>query len=289
MEMAVRLETKNKTTEPAIRPFLKWAGNKYRVIDQVKSLLPEGKRLIEPFAGSAALFLNSDYPAYLLCDTNADLINLYEILKQEGPSFIHYCKRYFNDSYNNAESYYAQRDRFNASHNIRQKAALFVYLNRHGYNGLCRYNSKGGYNVPFGRYVRPYFPEKEMLAFHHKAQSADFKICSFEESFRLARKNDVIYADPPYVPLTLTANFTGYSAAGFDLQLQLKLAKLAEQHRDNKGTVLISNHDTRFTREAYSNADRLHYFKVRRNISCNGKKREHADEVLALFTTGRLP
>ncbi len=273
-----------ETDSPIIRPFLKWAGNKYRIIDKIKSLLPEGERLIEPFAGSGALFLNTRYPAYLLCDTNADLINLYETIKQEGPGFIHYCKRYFNGENNNADSYYALRDRFNSTNHIRQKAALFVYLNRHGYNGLCRYNAKGGYNVPFGRYARPYFPEKEMLAFHHKAQSADFRVCSFEESLSLAREGDVVYCDPPYAPLTDTANFTSYSAGGFDLEQQVKLAELAEQHGRKKISVLISNHDTRFTRKTYCKANTLKYFKVQRFISCNGQKRKHAGEVLALFT-----
>jgi len=276
-----------KTDSPIIRPFLKWAGNKYRIIDKIKSLLPEGERLIEPFAGSGALFLNTHYSAYLLCDTNADLINLYQILKREGPGFIRYCKRYFNSKYNNADSYYLLRDRFNSTHHIRQKAALFVYLNRHGYNGLCRYNSKGGYNVPFGRYVRPYFPEKEMLAFHHKAQAAEFRICSFEESLSFAREGDVVYCDPPYVPLSVSASFTSYSAGGFDLTQQMKLAQLAEQHNCKKIPVLISNHDTRFTRKTYRNANTRKYFTVQRFISCNGQKREHAGEVLALFNNGK--
>ncbi len=287
MDTAVRpnVSDKPETDSAPIRPFLKWAGNKYRILEHIKPLLPEGDRLIEPFAGSGALFLNSHYPAYLLCDSNADLINLYEIIKQEGAGFIRYCKRYFSGAYNNPESYYAQRERFNTISHPRQKAALFIYLNRHGYNGLCRYNAKGGYNVPFGRYLRPYFPEKEMLAFHHKAQSAEFKVCSFEESFSLARKGDVIYADPPYAPLTDTANFTGYSAGGFDLEQQLKLAELAEAHRQKQGAVLISNHDTAFTRQAYRNADTVKKFKVPRFISCNGQKRKHVGEILALFST----
>ena len=281
--MSVNSPLKERTDAALTRPFLKWAGNKYRIVDQIRTLLPEGKRLIEPFAGSAALFLNSNYPRYLLCDTNADLISLYKILQQEGVGFIHYCKRYFNGEYNNAESYYALRDRFNTTGHLRQKAALFVYLNRHGYNGLCRYNKKGGYNVPFGRYIHPYFPEKEMLAFHHKAQSADFKVCSFEQSFNLVRKGDVIYCDPPYAPLTDTANFTSYSAGGFELEKQIKLSALAEQHGRKNISVLISNHDTAFTRRIYRNADTLKYFKVQRNISCKGQKRDHAGEVLALF------
>lgn len=279
MMAAVPAEIDSATT----RPFLKWAGNKYRVLEQIKLLLPPGRRLIEPFAGSGALFLNTHYSHYLLCDTNADLINLYQYLQQEGMVFIRYCKSYFSGEYNNPDSYYALRKRFNTTNNIRQKAALFLYLNRHGYNGLCRYNSKGGYNVPFGRYVRPYFPEKEMLAFHHKAQSAHFNNCSFEESINLARAGDVIYCDPPYVPLSESANFTSYSSGGFDLQQQQKLAQLAEQYRHDGVSVLISNHDTRFTREIYGHADTLRYFKVQRSISCNGQKRKHADEVLALF------
>ncbi len=272
-----------ETDSTAIRPFLKWAGNKYRVLEQIKALLPQGQRLIEPFAGSGALFLNADYPDYLLCDTNTDLISLYQYLKEEGLAFIHYCKPYFSGKYNNPERYYALRKRFNTTKDIRRKAALFLYLNRHGYNGLCRYNSKGGYNVPFGRYARPYFPEKEMLAFHHKAQSASFINCSFEESFNLSCEGDVIYCDPPYVPLSDSANFTHYSRGGFDLPQQEKLAQLAEQCDHNRVPVLISNHDTCFTRKIYRNADAFNYFKVQRLISCNGQKRKQADEVLALF------
>ena len=268
---------------PGLRPFLKWAGNKYRILEHIRALLPPGRRLIEPFAGSGALFLNSDYPDYLLCDTNADLISLYRILQQEGPAFIRYCQRYFSDKYNNAESYYALRERFNRSQNARQKAALFLYLNRHGYNGLCRYNARGGYNVPFGRYARPYFPAAEMLAFHHKARAARFDIASFDETLQRAREGDVIYCDPPYVPLSASASFTSYSAGGFDLAQQRRLAELAEQCRARRITVLISNHDTPFTREAYRGADQQRYFRVKRNISCNGQKREHAGEVLALF------
>ena len=267
-----------------IRPFLKWAGNKYRIIERIKKLLPGGSRLIEPFTGSGAVFLNTDYEHYILSDNNPDLINLYNLLKQEGDKFIRYCKRYFNGNYNNAESYYLLRDRFNHSRNTRQKAALFVYLNRHGYNGLCRYNAKGGYNVPFGRYKRPYFPQKEMLAFHYKAQRAEFIISSFETTMANTHQGDVIYCDPPYVPLSNSANFTSYSAGGFNLDKQQHLAQLAEQAASRGIPVLISNHNTHFTQQAYQMATRRDTFQVRRYISCNGENRQNAGEVLALFT-----
>ena len=139
-----------------IRPFLKWAGNKYRIIDQIRRKLPQGKRLIEPFVGSAAVFLNTDYERYLLTDTNADLIELYKLLKKEGKDFIEYSNSFFTDKNNNEEHYYNYREVFNTTDDCALKSALFIYMNRHGYNGLCRYNSQGKFNVPFGSYKKPY-------------------------------------------------------------------------------------------------------------------------------------
>jgi DNA adenine methylase len=268
---------------PPIRPFLKWAGNKYRLLPRIRDLLPSGSRLIEPFAGSGAVFLNTGFDEYLLTDTNADLISLYTILQQEGPAFIQRCRGYFDGSYNNAVSYYRIRDTFNQCNIPRDRATLFVYLNRHGYNGLCRYNAKGGYNVPFGRYQHPYFPEREMLAFHNKARQARFEIGSFEQAITQASSGDVIYCDPPYVPLSSSANFTSYSAGGFNLERQQQLAQLAEQAAARGVPVLVSNHNTPFTRNAYRKASQLKKFHVRRYISCNGQQRDHAGEVLALF------
>jgi len=275
---------KNRKSDNTIRPFLKWAGNKYRIIDKITDMLPtQGNRLIEPFAGSAAVFLNTNYERYLICDSNPDLINLFNCVKNEGDDFIKYCKRYFTDKNNTSEKYYSYREAFNKTNEIRKRSALFIYLNRHGYNGLCRYNSKGGFNVPFGRYKKPYFPEKEMFAFHEKSQQATFKISNFESTLKKAKQGDIIYCDPPYVPLSLSANFTTYSSAGFVMEQQKKLSIIAENLAKNGIPVLISNHKTKDTDDFYKNAERQ-YFKVRRFISCNGSKRKHAGEVLALFS-----
>ena len=135
-----------------MRPFLKWAGGKYRLIERIKEKLPPGKRLLEPFAGSCALSLNTDYDSYWLNDINADLINLYKTLQKDGPSFIAFCRAFFKDTNNTPEKFYELRQQFNTEKDIYSKAALFLYLNRHGYNGLCRYNSSGEFNVPFGQY-----------------------------------------------------------------------------------------------------------------------------------------
>lgn len=277
------LKSKSISINNNTRPFLKWAGNKYRIIDRVRQALPKGKRLIEPFAGSAAVFLNTDYDHYIINDNNPDLIHLYNILKKDGFSFIKKCAYYFTERFNNEEQYYKLRQTFNDTSDVYKRAVLFVYLNRHGYNGLCRYNLKGGYNVPFGRYKSPYFPEKEMLIFHEKAQNAEFVLSSFEQIIQSAKKGDVIYCDPPYVPLSLSANFTSYSKGGFDLEKQQQLADLANDLSDKGIPILISNHNTAFTRKAYDNANKIMKFHVQRFISCNGKKRGKAGELLALF------
>lgn len=270
------------TRTAPVRPFLKWAGNKYRIIERVKARLPAGRRLVEPFTGSGAVFLNTDYPRYLLADGNKDLIDLYRTLQTEGEAFITDCRRLFRPGNNTAEAYYRLRAEFNACHDIRRRATLFVYLNRHGYNGLCRYNAKGGFNVPFGRYKQPYFPAAEMLAFHHKARRAVFKHETFEQTLRRLRGGDVVYCDPPYVPLSLSSSFTAYHADGFSLAQQQQLADLAAAAAGRDIPVLISNHDTPFTRDAYRGAD-IELLSVQRSISCQGHKRGYVGELLALY------
>lgn len=267
------------------RPFLKWAGNKYAIVHEIRRILPhtpESRRLIEPFAGSAAVFLNTDYPDYLLSDINPDLITLYQTLQEEGEDFIETCRGYFRPEYNWAEAYYELRERFNTTSDAREKSALFVYLNRHGYNGLCRYNGKGGFNVPFGRYKKPYFPEEEMRRFHQRSRQATFINEDFVSLMRQARPGDVIYCDPPYVPLSSTANFTSYASSPFGLEQQQVLADLAGELSEKGITVLISNHKTDFTQKAYARA-RITELQVQRFISANGQNRGQAPEVLALF------
>ena len=153
------------------KPFLKWAGGKAKLAPFIQAHLPAHarSRLIEPFAGSAALSLALEYDAYLLNDSNADLINLYQVLKHQQQAFIDYARSFFTAQNNQDTQFYALHQQFNASQNAEERAALFVYLNRHAFNGLCRYNSKGGFNVPFGKYQSPYFPEREMQAFIQKS------------------------------------------------------------------------------------------------------------------------
>ena len=135
---------------------------------------------------------------------------------------------------------------------------------------------------PFGRYKKPYFPEAELYHFAEKAQNAFFYCESYAESMARADANSVVYCDPPYAPLSATANFTAYHTNSFTLEQQAHLAAIAESLVNNRIPVLISNHDTALTREWYSQA-KLHVVKVRRSISSNGGTRKKVDELLALY------
>jgi DNA adenine methylase len=265
------------------RAFLKWAGGKFKLVDTLAGYLPKGDRLVEPFVGAASVFLNTDYPRYLLCDINQDLIQLYEIVKASPDDYIAAAKALFVEEMNNKEAYYDIRTRFNQSRDPFQRSVYFLYLNRHGFNGLCRYNRKGAFNVPFGSYKKPYFPEKEIRAFSTKAQRAEFRCIGYEEAFDLTQQGDVIYCDPPYAPLSTTASFTTYVGSGFSLDDQALLARKARHTALERGiSVLISNHDIPLTRELYRGA-RLGTISVQRNISQNGNGRNKVDELMALY------
>ena len=266
-----------------IRPFLKWAGGKFKLCDWINTHLPSGPRLIEPFVGAAAVFLNTAFDRYLLNDCNPDLINLYQLLQKEGAPFIEYCQTFFTAKNNTEKRYYFLREQFNHTQNVSEKAALFLYLNRHCFNGLCRYNSSGHFNVPMGQYEKPYFPHDEMLAFHRKAQQAVFTCSDFSSIMREASQEDVVYCDPPYYPLDNSANFTRYHSYDFALDKQTLLAQLCMELQEQGIRSVISNHAIPQTRKLYKHAKKLVFCDVMRNISAKGLYRVPVKELLALY------
>jgi DNA adenine methylase len=265
------------------RAFLKWAGGKYSLVEEISKRLPEADTLVEPFVGAGSVFLNTNFKHYILNDINADLINLYQTLKDKPDRFIKDAAKLFVPKHNDPEVYYDYRKEFNACTNKYEKSLLFLYLNRHGYNGLCRYNLKGAFNVPFGKYKKPYFPEAELNFFAEKAQQATFICKDYRKVFEAIPKSAVVYCDPPYVPLSKTASFTTYAKGGFDLDDQANLANLAERMAFEQSTsVLISNHDTVWTRKIYAQA-KLDPIMVKRTISPKGSGRKSVGELMALY------
>lgn len=265
------------------RAFLKWAGGKYGLVEDIQRHLPQAKKLVEPFVGAGSVFLNTDYEQYLLADINPDLINLYNLLKTNPQPYINEAKLLFTPEYNQKQAYLDIRRQFNETDDIQFRSVAFLYMNRFGFNGLCRYNKKGGFNVPFGSYKKPYFPEAELEFFAEKAQKATFICEGYKETFKRVRKGCAVYCDPPYAPLSTTANFTSYAGNGFSLDDQAALADVAERIATSRDVpVLISNHDTTLTRRLYHGAE-LNVVKVKRTISRNGAGRNKVDELLALF------
>lgn len=275
-----------RLSKNSMRSALKWAGGKKKLVEHIRRNLPmDGKRrLIEPFVGGGSVFLNLDFDEYLLVDMNKDLINLFNILKKNHTAYIIEAEKYFTSNQNTPECYYQLRKEFNESNDPLYRSLIFLYMNRHGYNGLCRYNKSGGYNVPFGRYKKPYFPKAELEYFAEKAQKAQFLHGDFTLAFDDAKSGDVIYCDPPYSPINQTSNFTAYSGNSFGDIEQHKLVNEADKARGKGIATLISNHYVTFTKELYQNADKIDVLKVQRTISQKGHLRVKVDEVMALYS-----
>ncbi|VEJ09656.1 Dam family site-specific DNA-(adenine-N6)-methyltransferase [Actinobacillus delphinicola] len=270
---------------PNHRAFLKWAGGKGRLMHEINQVLPTDKTcLIEPFVGAGSVFLNTNFEHYLLFDINPDLIDLFNLVKRDVETYIRYAKRYFEHPKSNSEAfYYHQRNKFNQSKHPFERAVLFLYLNRFGYNGLCRYNLRNEFNVPFGRFKSIYFPEKELRYFAKKAQKAEFRCADFTEAFQYADDDCVIYCDPPYAPLDQTTNFTGYAGNKFTLEHQETLAEISRTTAKQLDIpVIISNHDTPFTRKIYHDAY-IKELRVQRFISQNAEQRLCVKELFAIF------
>ncbi|EDS2667300.1 Dam family site-specific DNA-(adenine-N6)-methyltransferase [Salmonella enterica] len=265
------------------RPFLKWAGGKYSLLPELDRLIPAGKRLIEPFVGGGSVFLNSDkHERFLLADINADLINLYQMLAVVPDSVIAEAMKAFRHL-NDAENYTAIREAFNAQKlNATERAAAFLYLNRHCFNGLMRYNLDGFFNVGWGKYKSPYFPEKELMAFRKKSSACVFMTAGFERTLRLAGDGDVVYCDPPYEPMPDTAGFTNYAPGGFSWDSQVALAESCVAAHQRGAKVFISNSTAPRVIELYErHGFTLHRVNARRSISSKGSTRETANDIVA--------
>ena len=265
------------------KPFLKWVGGKSRVIQHVVTRLPRGRRLIEPFVGGGAIFLGSDFEEYVLGDSNRHLIELYQAVSLRQGEFVDVASTLFEEKYRSPAAYAKVRAAFNEERDSLTRAAQFLYLNKFGFNGLCRYNKSGVFNVPYGHPSRvPGFPAKEIEAFSKKAAQANFVNDDFVAIMQWARPGDVVYCDPPYLDRDGAKSFTGYGANGFDMGRQMQLASLARELAAQGVPVVISNHDCCAARELYAGAE-IYTYSARRSISGAGERRGSVDEMLAIF------
>jgi len=265
-------------------PFLKWAGGKRRLLPLLLPLLPTGERLVEPFVGGGSVFLSTRFPTYALSDGNEDLMQVYKTVRDRLPALMTVARSLFVEENRCEEAYRHHRETFNTTDEPLLKAGLFIYLNRFGFNGLCRYNAHGDFNVPYGwpRKV-PRLPVEELAICSLRLASAELTTGDFTDAMKAARPSDVVYCDPPYLDLNGNRSFTGYTASGFGLEQHEAIVDIAV-YLSRKGVpVLISNHDSPQTRELYGGAT-LHSVKVRRSISADISSRKAVGELIAVFS-----
>lgn len=268
-----------------LRPPLKWVGGKRQLIPEIEKHFPKKfTRYYEPFVGGGAILFHFQPKRAVINDYNAELINYYRVVKEDVEALITELSK---DIYvNKEENFYAIRelDRSVDFKNLSpvKRAARIQYLNKTCYNGLYRVNSSGQFNVPFGRYKNPDILSEDVLrSVSDYFNANDIKIMNgdFEESLKYIRSTAFVYFDPPYDPISESANFTAYSSSGFDKNDQVRLKKVCDQ-LDKKGVkFLLSNSSSDFIMDLYKDY-RIIEIPARRSINSKGDKRGPVMEVL---------
>ena len=265
------------------KPILKWAGGKRQLLPVlIKNIPDKFNTYYEPFIGGAALLISlyslNKIKESVISDINKDLYNLYKIIKENPQQLIDELDNL--EFKNNKNDYYKARELFNSITDSVNRSALLIYLNRHGYNGLYRVNSSNKFNVPFGKYNNPGMPSSgNIMALSELFQSCTIMNSDFELTVNNAKKGDFVYFDPPYMPLSKTSYFTGYTHSGFDEKDQERLAKSFQDLSDMGVYVMESNSSTDFIKELYRDFNLLEV-NARRNINSVGTNRNSIKELI---------
>lgn len=268
---------------PVPRPFLKWAGGKTQLADALFERMPISFHgYHEPFVGSGAIFFRlyreQRIQRAVLSDLNVELIDTYIAVRDCVSDVI----KILSDFPHEENFYYDIRAKDPRKLSLPERAARMIYLNKTGYNGLYRVNRQGMFNVPFGRYKSPkYLDKKNLQAVSRALQNVEILCAPFETVLDRANAGDWVYFDPPYVPVSQTANFTSYHANGFGLRDQERLRDVCIELSRNNVYITLSNSDTEIIRSLYGSA----YFTIdevlaNRAINCNGAKRGKITELV---------
>lgn len=265
------------------QPFLKWAGGKRQLLSEIRKRIPsQYHTYFEPFVGAGAVLFDLQPNQAVINDINFELVNTYRVIQSNVEELIAELRNYKNEK----EFYYKIRnlDRFQEFHELTmlQRAARMIFLNKTCFNGLFRVNRRGEFNVPFGKYKNPNIVNADVLrAVHQYLTANEITILNvdFEEAVEHAKAGDFVYFDPPYDPLSETANFTSYSLDGFTREDQIRLRDVFVE-LDRRGCyVLLSNSATDFIKEIYSDYC-VEIVGATRNINSDASKRGKIAEVL---------
>lgn len=265
------------------RPFLKWAGGKTQLVDELTRHMPiYFINYHEPFVGGGALFFKlyreGRIRHAIISDLNAELIDTYIAIRDHVEEVMDLLDNFPHHE----DFYYHLRSQNPLDLDLVQRAARMIYLNKTGYNGLYRVNSQGQFNVPFGRYKSPQICDKDNLyAVSQALQRIEILCAPFETILERAKAGDLVYFDPPYAPLSHTSNFTFYHANGFSSEDQKRLRDVCIQLTQKKINVMVSNSNAGIIRNLYASS---HFFfdevKAIRAINCNGNRRGKLIELL---------
>ena len=273
---------KNKSL---ISPVLKWVGGKRQLIGSLAELLPKRRvtSYCEPFMGGGALLFSIQPPKAWVNDVNHELIQVYEVIRDDVEPLLAELGKHRNEP----EYFYEVRDwdrdkAYYASLSTVQKAARVIYLNKTCYNGLFRVNSAGEFNTPFGKYKNPNIvnaPTLRAVSAYFNAASIQFSSVDYAELLPKLDKDTFVYLDPPYDPVSTTANFTGYAKGGFDKREQLRLCEFCHELDRRKIRFMLSNSATDFIKGIYSKY-RLTTVQAKRAVNSVAAKRGTVDEIV---------
>lgn len=267
------------------RPFIKWVGGKTQLLEPLISIIDSARPFgsyHEPFAGGAALFFELQRTGRLhgaadLSDINPNLMDCYYAVRDDCAQLIEMLQHH--KSQHSRSYYYTMRSARPVS--ITERAARVIYLNKTCFNGLYRENSNGDFNVPIGDYTNPQICDADNLTACAAAlQSTALRCAPFQEILSQAHTGDVVYFDPPYVPLSSSSSFTAYAKAGFGMSAQAELADVARELARKGIAVILSNSDTPIVRALYAGF-RIHDVLATRAVNSSGTKRGKIGEVIA--------
>jgi DNA adenine methylase len=264
---------------PQARPFLKWAGGKAQLLEQLRPLLPgRFENYFEPFVGGGAVFFGVRPRVATLSDVNRELVETYEVVRDQPDALIAALKRHRYEK----DYFYHVRDQNPAQLSVVDRAARMIFLNKTAFNGLYRVNSRGQFNVPFGRHRQPQFCDEDNLkACSLALEQVRLENADFEEVLSDAGRGDFVYFDPPYVPVSDTAYFTAYIPGGFSWADQQRLAEVVGRLAARGVKVMLSNSDVAPLRELYQDF-RIETVTATRRINSRVEGRGSLTEIVVL-------
>lgn len=272
------------TRNPLVEPVLKWVGGKRQLLKDIEIHIPRKfSTFYEPFLGGGAVLFHLQPHKAVVNDINEELINVYTVIRDNVEELIEDLKKHKNEAeyFYNIRELDRDKEAYNRLSSIK-KASRLIYLNKTCYNGLFRVNQQGEFNTPFGRYKNPNIVNEVTLRavsnYFNKAQIT-FKCTDFEESVKEIRKGSFVYFDPPYDPVSDSANFTGYDKGGFDRDEQIRLKQLCDKLNNRNVKFLLSNSATEFILDLYKDYN-IAIVKAKRAINSRGDKRGEVNEVL---------